>query len=710
MDKNFKTFECQLRAVAPDDPDSPYGAIVEGMFTTDDIDRYGEIVESAAFTGTMSAYMKNPMLLLNHNFDHIIGQVMEYEIRAHGVWIKAGIQKLTQLGRDVSALAKAGIVRSYSFMFKPVKWVKTENNNEPLRYTEVELYEVSIVAVPANPNALIENARAAGITLETKDISNIFQGKEIAMSDAPNLNLQFTEIEKKVDALTGGLSRTEGAIADAQKSVRSVQERIDSYNEIVKAVQKKGEDLAAGTITKADFKEFCDKLKGDMDGLVKEVENAKLAADAKKSQLPFSDWRSAIGAGKYEWLTYDNGRPMPEIHQKAYHYFQSPVDYKQSEGEYLKKMRDLYDCVLFSYQYNRGKGLRSNVTNLKSFQLLRDMMEKVDSEFAKAMYSTGTGLGDEWVPTLMSSELQDLIRMQPALENYLPQFTMPGNPYVWPIKTSGATAYIASEASVANPAELHSSDIGTSNVTFTADTHAVMVLTSPELIEDAIVDMVGEIRKEIAFALTDGMENALINGDTTATHRDTATVTATDDIARAFMGLRFLAIDLSKTFDTQSTSVGDATTAFAAKDVRYTRQLLGVMGINPKEVLYCVPIDVFFYMLSMSEFAKANEFGYTSTWYSGDLPVADGCQIYISPKFPATMGTAGLCDSASTYKGILALNRERGFKIGMKRGITLEFDKNIRTQQWAFVATRRADFQNMQPSTRYPVAYGYKIA
>jgi len=73
------------------------------------------------------------------------------------------------------------------------------------------------------------------------------------------------------------------------------------------------------------------------------------------------------------------------------------------------------------------------------------------------------------------------------------------------------------------------------------------------------------------------------------------------------------------------------------------------------------------------------------------------------------MGTTGLRDSSSTHKGIICLNRQKGFKIGLRRGVTLEFEKNIRTQQWAFVATRRMDFQNMQPSTRYPVSYGYNI-
>ncbi|GAG28486.1 unnamed protein product, partial [marine sediment metagenome] len=155
--------------------------------------------------------------------------------------------------------------------------------------------------------------------------------------------------------------------------------------------------------------------------------------------------------------------------------------------------------------------------------------------------------------------------------------------------------------------------------------------------------------------------------------------------------------------------VGDAATTFGAKDIRYGRQKLGKLAKNPRDVIYVSSISVLFYALSMSEFAKANEFGYTSTWYSGELAVVDGCELYISGEFSETLGAAGLGDSGSTHKGLLAIHKP-SIKIGDRRGVTLEFDKNIVTQKLSFVATRRTDMQNMQPSTYSPVSYGYQIA
>ena len=43
----------------------------------------------------------------------------------------------------------------------------------------------------------------------------------------------------------------------------------------------------------------------------------------------------------------------------------------------------------------------------------------------------------------------------------------------------------------------------------------------------------------------------------------------------------------------------------------------------------------------------------------------------------------------------LVFNRN-AFKIGVRRGMTVQFVQNIRTQQWDFVSTMRKSFQSME--------------
>ena len=51
---------------------------IKGFASTPDIDRYEDIVNPSAFANAMSQYMKNPVVLLGHNSDKVLGQVIEY--------------------------------------------------------------------------------------------------------------------------------------------------------------------------------------------------------------------------------------------------------------------------------------------------------------------------------------------------------------------------------------------------------------------------------------------------------------------------------------------------------------------------------------------------------------------------------------------------------------------------------------------------------
>ena len=707
-----KFLEVKLAPIESDDPN--WAAVFEGYVSTTAVDRYNEITLPTAFTETMPKYMSdNPILLFNHTMDNVVGQVQDYRIESDRVWIRAGISKATALSRDIAALVKAGILRTMSFMYRPTE-IQPGENGKATTISKLDLYEISIVSIPANPGAIILDAKSKGINLDETTIKLIQVGEKTEVNMGIAIP-EITALEKRFDEFAGPMT---SAHEEAKSKLASMEKTITDLHQLQKLAKEKADQLATGLITQAEFKTYADKVSGDLVNVMKSLEQAKAASKLVDGKIGWSKWHSNLKTGVYKYLKDESGFPLPDIAQKSYHYFQAPVNYeKVPDGELLKKIRDAYDTCLITYQYMLGRKKQVNIQSLKSFQFLHDMMEHVDPEFAKAMYSTLAGSGDEWVPTLMSSELGEAIRINATLGNYFPRFNMPSNPYIWPILSAGAQAYIASEASTNSPIELTKTSLTTAKITFTAKAHAVAIPVSPELIEDAIVDIVAAIRSEIAYGLADGEEDALLNGDlgssSDGTHRDTTTVTAamTDDIRRAFFGLRFTSLNDSKSWDTQSATagVGDAATTFGAKDVRYNRALMGGLGINPKECLYVTSPSPFFLMLSMSEFAKANEFGYMSTWYSGELPIVDGCQLYISGKLPETQGATGLCDSGSTHKSILCCNTTRGFKIGERRGVTLEFEKNIRTQQWTFVATARKDFQKMAPSTRYPVVNGYNI-
>jgi HK97 family phage prohead protease len=144
------------------DDNPEWAAVFTGYFTTIDRDRGNDIVLPTAFIDTMPRYMENPVLLFNHNPDNIIGQVLDYKIEDKGVWIKAGIQGFTTLGRDIAALVKSGILKTMSFAYDVLEadWGR---DGTPNILKKLEIYEVSVATIPMNVEAVVIEAKQKGI-------------------------------------------------------------------------------------------------------------------------------------------------------------------------------------------------------------------------------------------------------------------------------------------------------------------------------------------------------------------------------------------------------------------------------------------------------------------------------------------------------------------------------------------------------------------
>jgi len=698
---------------------------VGGMFSTDDRDRDDEVIVAGAFDKHLDEFRQNPILLLNHDWSGLpIGSVPDIKSLANGLGGTGEIytDKDLPTARAAAALVRHGVLKNYSIGFR----VMARDKEDPRTITEAKLYEVSIVNIPANPNARLEQKSwpvewdGSEPELVTKSLDDLTQtilkrhnpssaGDKTkganAMSDLP-----ITQIEKAAEQWLGkaGINDTLEKVQDDLKSLAEAQDKLKGLD---KVWDKKLDDLKAGLISDGDFKTFVDTINGDVKALQDTVTKGNMGGHVVKARYNFKDWRHITDFAEFD----DDGKALEGNRLKAFRLFEAPVNYEEDEyGKLLLLARNLNDAVIYADAAFRGKAGYRGPESLKSYQHLRSVVEQLDrmtgDDFAKAMYSTGSGVGDEWVPTVMSAQMEDLYRLTPSLDSYMRVWEMPSQPATYPIKSGVATAYIASEASTDNPSELKKSEFATSNVTFTAKEFAVATAFSRIVTEDSLIPIIPEIREEQVIALKYGFENALCNGDITATHRDAdAEAEASDSVQRAFTGLRYLAHDDSKTFDTQSTTanVGDATAAFHEKDCRYCRKLCGAAGVRPNEGMYVAGISVYFNMLNFATVTSASTFGKPSTWVTGTLPSLDGSPIYISETMKETLDSSGNEDS-STHKDVLYFNK-LGVMIGNRRGITVDYEFNVRTQQYCFVATMRRDFQKMWPATKYPVGLGYNI-
>lgn len=147
-----KALGLKIKAVDPE------RNIIEGYASTfgGEPDAYGDVIVQGAYTKTIKENGDRIKYLMNHNWDLIVGKVVEAKEDAHGLFIKAKISE-TENGKNLMTLVKDGVIDRMSIGYIPIKWDFDESGICYLR--EIKLLEVSAVGIPANEHAEITAAK-----------------------------------------------------------------------------------------------------------------------------------------------------------------------------------------------------------------------------------------------------------------------------------------------------------------------------------------------------------------------------------------------------------------------------------------------------------------------------------------------------------------------------------------------------------------------
>lgn len=135
--------------------------MITGIATTPETDRVGDIVDPMG-----ASYAAELPLLWQHKQDSPVGIAEFGKATKSGITFRAVIAKIEEDGplKQLVDLAwqavKAKLVRGVSIGFKPLKYdIMSEGG---LKFTKTEIFELSLVTVPANASATIQTIKALG--------------------------------------------------------------------------------------------------------------------------------------------------------------------------------------------------------------------------------------------------------------------------------------------------------------------------------------------------------------------------------------------------------------------------------------------------------------------------------------------------------------------------------------------------------------------
>ena len=186
---NFKTLSLKV--------DGESGKIA-GYFSTYEKtpDSYGDIITPGAFTETLAKRKEtgHPFpLCFNHDFSAVIGVVDSITEEEKGPYMEGHFLD-TQQAQDVRKMVQSGAVYQFSFAYDTLESRKPTEDEAKSGVTNVltklDLFEVSVVTVPANQNAVITDIKSA---IETE----IKAGRRNRKSDEDIIN-QIIDLAKSL--------------------------------------------------------------------------------------------------------------------------------------------------------------------------------------------------------------------------------------------------------------------------------------------------------------------------------------------------------------------------------------------------------------------------------------------------------------------------------------------------------------------------------
>jgi len=336
----------------------------------------------------------------------------------------------------------------------------------------------------------------------------------------------------------------------------------------------------------------------------------------------------------------------------------------------------------------------------RSLKMWKDFTES-PTALRKAMDTATATEGAEWIPTTLSTNLVEKYRLLARVPGLFTELAMPRNPFKLPTSLADMTFYLIPESTSDEPSKTPSTKMTTGDLTLTAKKLRGRSIWSEELDEESIIAVLPAIKNNIAKSAALAVEDALLNGDTTATHMD-SDVTDTKDHRKIWKGLRKHALANSYSADL-GTFDKDTTRGLLTKMTKY--------GITPSDLAWITGPTCYNKLRGLAELLTVDKYGPAAVILTGEVGKYYGSPVIISEKTRQTLNATGYYDGSTVDNTELTVVNRAGWLIGNRGAwrLTVDFDNDV--DQYVLNVRFKKDFIPIYAIATEPiVATGFNVA
>ncbi len=607
---------------------------IEGYASTNDVDRAGDVVSTQVWEKGIQNYLKNPIILAQHDHDDPVGRMVDYRIDDKGLWIKARVSAAA----EIFNLVRDKVLTAFSIGFRVVD-AEYNAAAEIFMVKELELVEISIVSVPCNQNTIFSLAKAFTHAEEYNEFKkqfattgNVAKELEVSGSASTTTQKEWNMNPEEIKQLLADTAKS--AAEQATKSILAAQ----------------AEQTAKAAAEAQEAADFDARVKAAVAASVKTVDTGAerlLAEVTQRLEAQSAESKSALAG--LEAAIKEKAAELAKIQTSKMQFGDS-----QNAGE-------------LSYADREKAVLISKITG-KSIQ---------DTKFGKELVTKygGTGQsphlpGATWeleVSLNMEAEVRRRLVVVPnirAINMQTNVMTIPVNPeaglatWVTNAQFGNAPAALGAAGASAGASQTHA----LKDITLNAYKLATNEYLNYEEEEDSLIVLLPIVRDAMVRRVARAMDRAYLYGAGAG--------------ADPVKGLAAW-VTAGTTLTTGVTGAASGVVTVAA--LRAMRKDLGAWGLDPAEIVYVVSTDIYYQLLEDTTFQTMNQVGVQATLLTGQIGSIGNSPVLVSGEFATkATGTVGaICFAPGN------------FLAGNQRGLRFDTQELVETQRRVLVASLR---------------------